>query len=524
MKAKHIVICLMGFITLLSATSCEDRLDIPKHGDMGGQEEGYQTDEDALRALANLYNAWGGVYYNWFMISNLLSDDVYCGGGSRGDNLEMEQLNEFSFNTDNTMVRDLYSGLYTIVYNANLILTFMEPDTAAKQRAVAEAHFFRAWAHFQLVTYYGTAPKVDHLLGSDEYRKSNSKPEDLWSFIEQDLNEAIDMDILPSKSNKEDAETGIRITREVAQAMLGKTYVFQQKWDEAAEILDKVIASDKYDLYQGELDKLLHAECNGSCESMLEVQKRNDPEQTWTQFTMTYLMIGWRTSMFNDPTGAAKDEIAWGTYGFMNPRKEVYDAFVEREGAGGYRLNSTLRTYDQMVDYGITIKPGETLIGHEGYFLWKNRALKSDCIIDASYFQGFQYINLRVMRYAEVLLLAAEAHVQSGDKKGLAKEYVNRIRSRAQLAPLAAVTMDDVKKEKRLELFMECVRFQDLVRWGDAEQALAQQGKEIPGYTTKGRETIASNSNYGFQPKHKLLPIPQKELQVNPNMHQNDLW
>ncbi len=285
-----------------------------------------------------------------------------------------------------------------------------------------------------------------------------------------------------------------------------------------------MIASDKYDLYQGELDKLLHAECNGSCESMLEVQKRNDPEQTWTQFTMTYLMIGWRTSMFNDPTGAAKDEIAWGTYGFMNPRKEVYDAFVEREGADGYRLNSTLRTYDQMADYGITIKPGETLIGHEGYFLWKNRALKSDCIIDASYFQGFQYINLRVMRYAEVLLLAAEAHVQSGDKKGLAKEYVNRIRSRAQLAPLAAVTMDDVKKEKRLELFMECVRFQDLVRWGDAEQALAQQGKEIPGYTTKGRETIASNSNYGFQPKHKLLPIPQKELQVNPNMHQNDLW
>ncbi len=89
MKAKHIVICLMGFITLLSATSCEDRLDIPKHGDMGGQEEGYKTDEDALRALANLYNAWGGVYYNWFMISNLLSDDVYCGGGSRGDNLEM---------------------------------------------------------------------------------------------------------------------------------------------------------------------------------------------------------------------------------------------------------------------------------------------------------------------------------------------------------------------------------------------------------------------------------------------------
>ena len=117
------------------------------------------------------------------------------------------------------------------------------------------------------------------------------------------------------------------------------------------------------------------------------------------------------------------------------------------------------------------------LSNHEGYFNWKNRALKEDCIYDASYFQALQYINLRVMRYAEVLLLAAEAHVMGGSKDK-AVAYINQIRERAQLAPLSSVTLDDVKKEKRLELCMECVRFQDLVRWGDAESVLGNQGKK----------------------------------------------
>ena len=84
-------------------------------------------------------------------------------------------------------------------------------------------------------------------------------------------------------------------------------------------------------------------------------------------------------------------------------------------------------------------------------FNWKNRALKEDCIMDAEYFQGFQYINLRVMRYAEVLLLAAEAHIKGGSA-AKAVEYVNIIRERARLTPLGSVTLEDIKNEKRLEL------------------------------------------------------------------------
>ena len=95
---------MLGILSIVG-TGCEERLDIPKHGNLGGQEDFYKTDDDALQALASLYNTWGGNYYNWFYVKNLLADDVWCGGGSRGDNASMEQLNEYTFDTDHGMVQ-----------------------------------------------------------------------------------------------------------------------------------------------------------------------------------------------------------------------------------------------------------------------------------------------------------------------------------------------------------------------------------------------------------------------------------
>lgn len=522
MKLKNIIIAVSVLVSPV-LYSCEDKLDIEKHGNMGGQDDFYKTDGEAMQALASLYNAWGGNYYNWFFTLNLLSDDVWTGGGSRGDNTAYEKMNEYNFDTDDSTIEGLYSGMYAMIYNANLIIEKVAPDSDVKSRVVAEAYFFRAWANFQLVTLWGTAPVVDHLLQPGEYRMGNSTPADLWAAVESDLNHAIDMGVLPSKSDVNDKETTIRVTKEVAQAMLGKAYLFQDKNSEAASMLDKVIESGKYDLWRGELDMLHHVAANSCCEAMLEVQKRNDPEQTWSQFTMTYLMLGWRTGMMK--LGTLDAVIAQGTYGFLNPRKAAYDAFVATEGENGYRLRATMRTYESLnSEYGLTVTPGERLVGHEGIFLWKNRALKEDCIIDQSWFQGMQYINLRVMRYAEVLLLAAEAHIKGGDaSKALA--YVNKIRERAQLAPLASVDMAALKNEKRLEMFNECVRYIDLVRWGDAPQVLGHQGEKVAAFSDGVVDPQAfSNSVYGFRDKHKLLPIPRKEIELNSNMRQNEGW
>lgn len=520
MKFKNIfAAAFVGSALMFSA--CEDGLNILKHGNMGGQDDFYKTDTEALQAVASMYTSWGGAYYNWYMTKNLLSDDLWCGGGSRGDNPSMEQLNEYNFDTDHGMVKELYSSMYGIIYKANLIIEKVEPDTPVKAQAVAEAYFFRGWAHFELASLWGTAPVVDHLLQPDEYHQANSTPENLWKRTEDDFRAAIDSKALPSKSDLNDIAGTIRVTSEVARAMLGKTLLFEGKYAEAATELDKVITSGKYDLYRGDYDMLHHAAANGCCEAMLEVQKRNDPEQAWTQMTMVYIMTGWRTSLINLGN---LDQIASGTYGFLNPRKDLYDAFLATEGKDGYRLRSTIRTYDELnEENGLTIVSGERLVGHEGLFNWKNRALKEDCIMDASYFQALQYTNLRVMRYAEVLLLAAEAHAMSGG--GKAAEYVNMIRSRARLNSLPAVTMDDIKNEKRLELCFECVRFQDLVRWGDASKRLAEQGKSIPAMTANGIEPNAfTNANYGFKDKHNLLPIPRMETELNGNMSQNAGW
>ena len=544
-KQYHFIYTLLIVFLIGSTTSCVDRLNIPKHGNMGSQDEFYQTDADAEAAVAAMYLSWRSLYYNWWFLKNALSDDAWAAGGQRGDNSGLEKLNEYTFDSSDGTIEGTYSGLYSLIYNANLIIDKLPGTTSVMQRAINEAKVVRAWAHSELVSLWSTAPIVDHLLEVDEYRQGNGTPEATWAFVEQDLTEAIQSGTLPSKSGIDDQTTGMRMTLEAAKAFLGKAYLFQGKYDEAAAILDEVIESGKYGLY-GDYDALFHASANNCRESIFELQMRDDPEQAWGQMSMFNIMIGWRTDKLSI-SGDALATIGQGTYGFMNPRKSLYNAFVAEEGENGYRLNNTIRTYEQMQIFGVSINKGATLVGNEGYFSWKTRCLKTDCVIDQSYFQVLQYIDYRIMRYAEVLLMAAEAHLQgTGGDKSKATAYINEIRQRAQLPALEGqATMDNLKTEKRLELCYEGCRFQDLVRWGDAETYLAEQGKEIPeiGYFAQtdaegniikdeNNEPIYlfeqrwpySNNTYGFTEKHKLLPIPLTELEVNSNMQQNVGW
>ena len=520
MKKNILYIALLGIMSLMTV-SCESELDIEKHGNMGSMETYYTTDENINSASASLYLSVRSNYFSWYFLKNLLSDDVWCGGGQRGDNGEMEKLNEYTFDANHGSIEGVYSGLYSIIYKANLIIDMTEGETAVMKRAINEAKVFRAWAHFELVSLWGTAPKVDHLLDPSEYRQANGTAADTWAFVEQDLTEAINSGTLPSKNGVNDQETGIRVTKEFAQALLGKAYLFQGKYGEAAKMLDNVIGSGKYALYD-EYDAQFHAATNNNCESVFELQKRYDTEQMWNQMDMVYIMQGWRSDKLKYK-GDASTLLATGTYGFLNPRKSLYDAFVAWEGTDGYRLNKTILTYQQLNDFGVSISGSNAVYGNEGYFFWKNQSYKEDCVTDMTFFQAGQFINLKIMRYAEVLLMAAEAHLQAGNNSK-ALEYVNQIRTRAKEAPLTAVTMNDIKTEKRLELCLECVRYQDLVRWGDAKSAMGSQGKEVPAFTADGVQWNWQNTVYGFQDKHNLLPIPLKELELNPNMQKNTGW
>ena len=521
MKKNILYIALLGLMSLMTV-SCSSELDIEKHGNMGSMDTYYTTDENVNSASAALYLSVRSNYFTWYFLKNLLSDDVWCGGGQRGDNGEMEKLNEYTYDSNHGSVEGVYSGLYSVIYNANLIIDMTQGETTVMKRAINEAKVFRAWAHFELVSLWGTAPKVDHLLKPDEYRQANSTPADTWAFVEKDLTEAINSGSLPSKSSAYDQETGIRVTKEFAQALLGKAYLFQGKNSEAASMLDNVINSNKYALFSGEYDQQFHAAANNNCESVFELQKRYDTEQMWNQMDMVYIMQGWRSDKLKYK-GTAASLLATGTYGFLNPRKSLYDAFVAWEGADGYRLNKSVLTYPQLEELGVSISGSNAVYGDEGYFYWKNQSYKEDCITDMTYFQAGQFIDLKIMRYAEVLLLAAEAQLLAGNSSK-ALDYINQIRTRAKEQPLTAVTLDDIKMEKRLELCCEAIRYQDLVRWNDAKSAMGNQGKEVPAFTKDGIQWNWQNSVYGFQDKHMLLPIPLKELELNPNMQQNPGW
>lgn len=537
MKTKKYIYTLLVAVAAFATTGCVDRLNIPKHGSLGLPDEYYKTDAETMSGVSSMYNTWRSQYYNWYMTLNSLADDTWTGGGSRGDNSDMEKLNEYTFDSSSGMVSSLYSGLYSLIYRANLLLEYVPGTTDVMKRAIAEAKVVRAWSHFYLVSLWGTAPIIDHLLDDSEYHQPNGTPESTYAFIEQDLTEAIESGMLPSKSNLNDQETGIRITQEAAKCFLGKAYLFQGKYQEAADILDEVIDTHLYGLY-ADFENLLHVPADNCEESIFELQMANDPNQMWNQMSMVGIMQGWRFGLLTlQPQAYAK--FATGTYGFFNPRKDLYDAFVDWEGADGYRLNCSVRTYEQIQAEGISIMDGAMLPGHESYFMWKNRSLNSDLIYPNPGFQVGQHYNLRIMRYAEVLLMAAEAHVMSTDPEGRALKYINEVRQRAQLAPLSSVTLEDIQTEKRLELCLECTRYQDLVRWGLAETVMGEQGKEVPAFCSVVKDVDEKgnpisyevtltwpyyNNDYGFKARNKYLPIPLKELEVNSSMHQNEGW
>lgn len=517
MKTKHIFSFLA--VTALALTSCNDLLDIPQHGVLNNDTY-YQTDQEAESAIVACYIQMKGLEYNYVMGKNCLTDDFWAGGGGRNDNAELEQCNEFTFGTDQSFLEGMWSSYYGIIYKANVVLGHVGEDSEAKLRARAEARVFRAWSYIELISMWGTPPLVDHELSPSEYQMPNGKPAELWALVESDLTEAINSGSLTSKKDVNDKTW--RITKEYAQALLGKAYLWQGKNVEAGEVLDKVINSGLYALYDNYEDVIAFT-AKQNCESMFESVKISDPNNVWNNFSMNQLMLHYRTDKLVDGCCPAAGLASLG-WGFLNPQKSLYNDFVDVEGEDGYRLNATLKTYAQMQQMGITIQPGKSII-NEGYFMWKWRVLA-----DQTPATGYGYVDdnqPRWMRYAEVLLMAAEANIDIDNAK--ATNYFNQIRSRAQAPTVSSITLKDLQREKRIELCGEGTRFQDMLRWGIAQEKMKNQGEKCPLLDSNGNVTYVKYNGddpekYGFKERHNLLPIPGTEIRLNKSINQNPGW
>ncbi len=505
---------LFALIAILA--SCTDRLDVPHNGVLD-ESNFYKTDEDAAAAIAAAYQdiAVGsgqyGFEHTYKILNGYLSDEYWAGQQDRTN--EFCILSDYAFDANNSFIELHYSHLYTVIGKCNLVIDNVKGDTPVQRRAVAEAKTIRAWMYFELTTLWGTPALVEHV--SSE-KPGNATQEELWAFIERDLTDAVASNALSQKSSLGD-RSNYRVTHQYAQALLGKVYLWQGKNSEAAKVLDEVIESGLYGLWSGTYGDFYDIPNENNEEVMFasnRILDKNTP-------VPTYFPAFNGLSLYTRP-GVLDTSNAFGfnywTFGGFVPRGSLYDAFVSEEGANGYRLNESIKTYDYMAAAGYSLGSGATE-NSEGYFTWKGRYLDSQSEIVVI----FQVTDRDAvwMRYAEVLLMAAEANIGIDQTK--ADKYLNEVRRRAGLGDKTC-DLQAIKTERRLELFGDFCRYKDLQRWGDAAVVLADDGKGEPEFSSSGVEWKRDRSEFGYKTgKHEYLPIPYGELLINKNMQQNSM-
>lgn len=520
MTNKCIYIAVAGALFLLSSGCNPGLLEIEQKG-VVSEDMYYSTDEDALSAVTVIYSTWNDLVSNWFNVKTALSDEVYMAGAARGDSPFMDDLNEFNFAGNNEYLVNTYSGLYKLIFYANtLIEKFPEGASPAKDRCIGEALAARAWAHMELAGLWGNPPLIDHVLkGSSEYQQGNSNPEELWAFIIKGFEDA--SALLPSRLGNADK---VRITKEAALAFMGKAQVLSGDMENAKKTLKRVIDSGAFSLVGTEsIENFFTHEGNYSKENVFESNIVFSENTMWNHISGICAMLCWR----GDKLQGIPSYLFSNGFGFCNPREEfIRDIRAHEEGSARY--NAWFRSWDGLKEMGITrlLAP---MYGNCGYFQYKYHFGPDEVPL-----QGFgivSIVNWRWMRYAEVLLLYAEACAVDGDADGSGLEALNEVQKRAG-APVTPLTLDNVKTEKRFELFMEGTRFVDLVRWGDAENALREQGAYVPLF--KGTDDAGNyivdrstytNNNYGFKAgKHERLPYPEAEIISNQHIKQNPNW
>ena len=583
---KNIIFVIIGAIALTFAACDPDLLNIQQKGVIA-YEEFYKTDEDAQSALTTVYDSFIKMINNqgsnnpaWNVVVNACGDELYWGGGKKdGSSSGAQDMNEFRNTYDSTIphIRVVYKDLYSLIYKCNLVIDnfYGESgelcDSQVKKRCVAEARVVRAWAHFTLATFWGTPPLVEHVLAGDA-RPTNCDHQVLMDWCIAEFKAAIP-DLEPRKG-KTDKAGAYKVTTGVGYAFLGKAQVFNKDWNGAKESLKKVIDSGNYALVPTEdLLNLFHMVGDGNEEKILEMNYmyndgigRGDWKYHFQRNQALFLR-----NIKKYPTVLIQAGDGWGNN--VSPTKPFMDAIMAHEpnsarrkmwfasyeefitdypypleaseekvpDADGnkvktkYKADADMTRDEKLMDYrrGLNCEKYDETYANYGYYFLKLLPWQSDLIPNSS---TITQENRIIMRYAEVLLLYAEACAMTNDNDGL--KYLNMVAERAGAPTYDALTMDNVKQEKWFEMAWEGVRFWDLVRWGDAPTKLAFKAHEMTPYLgdefyvsgSKGKKTTGqphkarihmiddgwAAKGGGYQAgKHELLPFPFDVISIN---------
>ena len=452
-------------------------------------ENFFNSKSDYDKALIATYDMLQSSYINVLM-GEIASDNTLAGGESPTDVIGFQQIDDMTHTPVNDNLKNLWDWMFAGVQRANYILEFKDKtDFEGKAQIIAETRFLRAYYHFELVKWFGGIPMNGdkRFVPGDETTVKRSSVQEVYASIESDLIYA-SQNLSPTAS-----ETG-RATKGAALALLGKAYLYQNKFPEAAAALEQVIVSSKYSLVSDYASIFEMAGENGS-ESIFEVQYTDVEGAGFGCLQCSEGNVAVGFSGVRNYTGPKYTS----GFSFNVPTKETYNSFE----VGDSRLDASLLDIatwaaDNNATYG---KGNEDT----GYFNQKYlpRVRNGNAAGDLNLTNPNNY---RAIRYADVLLMAAEALNRGGISDTKALGYLNQVRDRAfgdtnhRISSVGTALTDVIWKERRSEFVGEGFRFFDLVRTGKAAGT-------IPGFVAG---------------KHELFPIPLQEIQFsNGNWSQN---
>ncbi len=495
MKNIFIRTMLICFATLVVAGGCKKFLKQEVPGAFPEQDF-YKTDLDASQALIGVYDMMQAHYNNnWasiYMIKTLLSDESNAGGSDAGDQPGYQTLDNYNFDATNDKVRDAWRMCYFTIYRANKVINKVQAATDLRKRFVAEAKVLRAYNYFELVSLWGDVPLVlDDIAPAQYTSTARAAKANVYAQIEKDLTEAIA--VLPLKSNYSTADK-FRVSKGTAQALLGKAYLYEQKWNEAATQLEAVITSNQYSLASS-IGAAFSKNHEFGPESIFEISYTNGRSYDWGNFpwggapesNIHIQLMGPRGDYY---TKAPSDSLIAG-WGFVLPKQKLWDAYVAA-GDVNRRKQTIMSEVELKAAGGNWTNP--TAYDYEGFFQRKYGSFTSQTgapIGELNYGTNWRHI-----RYADVLLMAAEAYYRANNEPK-ARGYINMVRQRSGLPDVTAsgaALFSAIVLERELELAFEGVRFTDLVRWGLAVQELGSLG-------------FKAN-------KHEVLPIPDYDVKT----------
>jgi tetratricopeptide (TPR) repeat protein len=505
MKKKSIILYLMTGLVFLS--SCDDNLEL-ENPNQKTTSSFWKTSDDLESGVATIYNTLvdnNNAGY-WEIQAMQLKENRTENFVARNDVPDRYAVSYFKNDAGTGVPREIFKALYIGIFRANQVINYAPQiqgiDETKREQLLAEATFLRGLNYFNLVNEYGAVPITTELVQSQsDYFKSKSTEAEVWSQVIADFQFAANS-ALPE--NYPTALKG-RVTKNAAIAFLGKTYLYLKDYAKAEEQFNKLVNNEATNGY-GLVDnyaELFDGKHENSKESVFEIQ---------------FSKVGGATIWGGSPAERTRattmaQECAPGEVGGWNellPTTVLLNAMTKEktvDGAFDPRALATLAwNYPGCIYYNSDFA---SKFGANAIWIRKNQNWWNNDEGDWK-----SELNEFAMRYADVLLMLAEAKTMQG-KVAEAIPLVKRIRDRAKLADISMTAwtkdqmMTEIMHQRNVEFAREGLHFFDLRRWGTLESVI--KTRPAGGYKL-------------FTTKFSYYPIPQSELNNNPNMTQNAPW